>query len=121
MTTQTAGSEGRRATIRLAEAGEADAVRALVRGAYGRWIERLGREPSPMAGDSAQRIADGQLWILEEEGEIVGLVVPTERPEALLIQNVAVAPASQGKGHGRRLIAFAEEEARRRGYDEVRL
>jgi ribosomal protein S18 acetylase RimI-like enzyme len=47
--------------------------------------------------------------------------VLTERPESFLLQNVAVAPAAQGQGYGRRLITFAEDEAKRRGYDELRL
>jgi GNAT superfamily N-acetyltransferase len=33
----------------------------------------------------------------------------------MLLDNVAVSPNAQGKGYGRRLIAFAEEEARRQG------
>jgi ribosomal protein S18 acetylase RimI-like enzyme len=32
-----------------------------------------------------------------------------------------VRPDRQGNGFGRRLIAFAETEARRRGYSELRL
>lgn len=40
---------------------------------------------------------------------------------ALLLDNVAVSPSAQGKGYGRTLVAFAEEEARRRGRGEVRL
>jgi len=68
-------------------------------------------------------IADGQwaVWVLEVDGEIVGLVVLEDGAEALLIHNVAVASAAQGKGHGRRLLAFAEEEAKRRSYGEIRL
>ena len=107
--------------IRPAHAREVDAVRALVRAAYGRWVERLGREPGPMRDDYAQRIAAGQVWVMDAGGELVGLVVLTERPESFLLQNVAVAPAAQGKGYGRRLIAFAEDEAKRRGYVEVQL
>ena len=45
--------------IRPANVSDADAVRTLVREAYGRWVERFGREPSPMRDDYAQRIADG--------------------------------------------------------------
>ena len=74
-----------------------------------------------MRDDYARRIADRQAWVLEDEGELVGLVVLRDGPEALLIPNVAVVPTAQGKGYGRRLIAFAEEEARRRGHREVRL
>ena len=39
----------------------------------------------------------------------------------LVVNNVAVAPAHQGRGLGRALLAFAEDEARRRGLAEVRL
>ena len=107
--------------IRLAEANDAGTVGALVREAYGRWVERFGREPSPMRDDYARRIADGQVWVLEEEGKLIGLVMLKDGPEALLIPNIAVAPAAQGQGYGRRLIAFAELEARRHGYREVKL
>jgi len=107
--------------IRPALPSEVDAVRGLVRDAYTRWVARFGREPSPMQGDYARLIADGQAWVLEVEGEIVGLVVLEDQPEALQMPNIAVASAAQGKGYGRRLIAFAEEEAKRRGYGEIRL
>ena len=109
------------AMIRPAVPNEADAVRALVRGAYAHYVARLGREPGPMRDDYAQRIADGQVWVLEVEGELVGVLVLTERPERFLLENVAVVPAAQGKGYGRRLIIFAEDEARRRGHDELQL
>ena len=39
----------------------------------------------------------------------------------LLLDNIAVSPARQGSGLGRRLLAFAEAEAVRRGYCEIRL
>ncbi len=74
-----------------------------------------------MHDDYQRRIAAGQTWVMEREGAIVGLLVLENLPAALLLDNVAVAPAEQGKGYGRRLIAFAEQEARRRGYGEVRL
>ena len=41
--------------------------------------------------------------------------------QALLIENVAVDPAFQGQGLGRRLMAFAEQYAREHGLRELRL
>jgi ribosomal protein S18 acetylase RimI-like enzyme len=107
--------------IRPADAIDTDAVRALVRRAYAHYVIRLGREPGPMRDDYAQRIADGQVWVLEEAGELIGVVVLSERPESFLLQNVAVAPAAQGNGFGRRLITFADDEAKRRGFEELQL
>jgi ribosomal protein S18 acetylase RimI-like enzyme len=109
--------------IRPADASDADAVRVLARAAYERWIARFGREPSPMRDDYSRRIADGQVWVLDQAGETVGLIVLKDDPEAeaLRIPNIAVAPAAQGRGHGRRLLDFAEQEAKRRGYREMRL
>jgi len=52
---------------------------------------------------------------------IAGVVVLLPRPDYLLLDNIAVAPARQGTGLGRRLLAFAEAEAVRRGYREIRL
>lgn len=107
--------------IRPALRNDAGAIGALIRAAYTPWIPRLGREPSPMQDDYAQRIADGQVWVLEEDGDLLGVVLLKDGPGTLLIPNIAVAPAVQGQGNGRRLMAFAEAEARRRGFAELRL
>lgn len=107
--------------IRHAHPGEAEAVRAIVRDAYARWTPRLGRESSPMRGDYAKVITEGRAWVLEIDRKMVGFIDLKEDGDFLAIANVAVVSAEQGKGHGGRLLAFAEEEARRRGYGEVRL
>ena len=108
--------------IRPARPEDAEAVRHLVQDAYGHYVSRLGKPPGPMLDDYARRIADGHVWVLDEGGQLAGLLVLEDLPDgALLLDNVAVSPSAQGKGHGRALIAFAEAEARRRGHSEVRL
>ncbi len=52
---------------------------------------------------------------------VSGVLVLLPAPDHLLLDNVAVDPARHGAGLGRRLISFAEEEARRQGYAEVQL
>lgn len=106
---------------RRARPEEAEALRALVRAAYAKYIPRLGREPAPMLDDYAARIAAGQAWVLEEDGALLGALILEDEPGALLLYNIAIAPEAQGKGIGRRLIAFTEAEARCRGYALLRL
>jgi ribosomal protein S18 acetylase RimI-like enzyme len=106
---------------RPARAQEADALRQLVTDAYTHYIARMGKPPGPMLDDYARRIADGQAWVLEIDDAIAGLIVLEDDGDTLLLDNVAVSPAAQGKGYGRTLIAFAEAEARRRGNVALRL
>ena len=108
--------------IRPARPEDAPAVRQLVQDAYGHYVARMGKPPGPMLDDYDRRIADGQAWVLEDEGRLAGALVLEDLPGGvLLLDNVAVALSAQGKGYGRALVAFAEVEARRRGHAEVRL
>jgi ribosomal protein S18 acetylase RimI-like enzyme len=108
-------------TIRPARPEDAEPIHHLVAEAYGHYVARIGRRPGPMNDDYERRVAAGQAWVLEEAGDIVGLAVLEEGPDHLLLDNVAVLPAAQGRGHGRALIAFAEGEAARREFGELRL
>jgi GNAT superfamily N-acetyltransferase len=74
-----------------------------------------------MLDDYARRITEGQAWVLTEAGALVGVLVLVAEPDHLLLDNIAVAPDRQGRGYGRRLLAFADGEAARRGYPELRL
>ncbi len=74
-----------------------------------------------MTADYAAAVADGTVWVATRDDPVVGLLVLLPRPDHLLLENVAVLPAEQGRGTGSQLLAFAEEEARRRGLPEIRL
>ena len=107
--------------IRLARDGEAPALAALVEAAYARWVPIVGGRPLPMDDDYSARVAKGEAWVAECHGTIAGLLVLEESDGYLLLDNVAVAAAHEGSGLGRALIAFAEAEAARRGFAELRL
>lgn len=106
---------------RRARPDEAPALRDLVRAAYAKYVPRLGREPAPMLDDYAARILAGQAWVLEDDGALVGALILEDEPGALMLYNIAVSPDAQGRGVGKRLIAFTEAEARRRGQAVLRL
>lgn len=107
--------------IRPAVAADAQHVIAVVDAAYRHYVARIGKPPGPMLDDYAQRIADGQAWVLDDAGRIVGVLVLESQPQGFLLDNIAVLPDCQGKGFGRVLLEFAEAEACRRGYHEVHL
>ncbi|HVE21353.1 MAG TPA: GNAT family N-acetyltransferase [Acidocella sp.] len=107
--------------IRPALAEDLEAVQKLVNTAYAPYIPRLGRAPGPMNDDYAAAIARGFVYLIETDGALAGLVVLIAEPEALLLDNIAVAPAAQGQKIGRRLMEFAEETARQRGLVHLRL
>ena len=108
-------------TIRTAHDEEAEAVRDVVHAAYRHYIARIGKPPGPMLDDYAQRIADGQAWVLQDDDRIVGVLVLEQGPRGFLLDNIAVLPDCQGTGFGRLLIEFAEAEARRGGFGEITL
>ena len=108
--------------IRPARAEDRAAVEAIVDAAYAVYIDRIGKPPEPMLDDYARLIADGLVSVCEDAGgTIAATIVLVPQPDHLLLDNIAVRPDRQGQGLGRRLIAFAEDEARRLGFAEVRL
>jgi ribosomal protein S18 acetylase RimI-like enzyme len=108
-------------TIRLAEPADVAAVRAIALAAYRRYVPRIGREPAPMAADYAAVIRGGLAWVAIEDGMVAGFVVLIAQPDHLLLENVAVLPSAQGRGIGARLLALAEDQARRHDLGEIRL
>ena len=107
--------------IRAATSADLSAVQQIVEDAYRHYIPRIGKPPGPMLDNYAARVADGVVWVIEERSGVAGIIVLKPQPEYLLLDNIAISPARQGSGLGRRLLAFAEVEARHRGYREIRL
>jgi GNAT superfamily N-acetyltransferase len=112
--------------IRLAAPDDLPAIEALVARAYGHYVARLGTKPGPMLDDYGRLIADGRVHVLTERGPdgeaaIIGLLVLIPEKDAMLLDNVAIDPRAQGSGHGRRLVALAEQAARDAGYGTIRL
>jgi len=107
--------------IRAAIAADVPAIADIVDQAYRHYIARMGKPPGPMLDDYAARVLEGVVWVLEEGAAVAGIIVLLPTTNYLLLDNIAVSPACQGSGLGRRLLAFAEAEALRRGYREIRL
>jgi len=107
--------------IRAATAADVPAIVDTVDRAYRHYIVRIGKPPGPMLDDYFARVSEDAVWVLQDGPAIAGILVLLSAPEYLLLDNIAIAPERQGRGLGRRLLAFAESEALRRGYREIRL
>ncbi|WGF89846.1 GNAT family N-acetyltransferase [Marinivivus vitaminiproducens] len=107
--------------IRSAAAQDLTGVVALTEMAYAPYTELLGAPPLPVTEDYAPRLAAGQVWLAEDEAGLAGLIVLERDHDHVLIFSVAVAPDRQGQGIGRRLLAFAEEQAQAWACRSVRL
>lgn len=108
-------------TLRLAGEADAPAIRALTREAYAKWVAVIGREPAPMGVDYAEAVLRHRFDLLHAEGRLAALIETTPQGDHLLIENLAVRPAFQGRGFGRRLLALAEDLALAAGLGGTRL
>jgi ribosomal protein S18 acetylase RimI-like enzyme len=120
-------------TIQQATPTDLPAITTLVSLAYSPYLSRLdGKLPAPITADYVALIASSSLSTLIADGEVVGCIslspttpsstayanttLPTSSSTtALEINNLAIHPASQGKGYGKLLLRFAEDVAKEKG------
>ncbi len=107
--------------IRQATAADAQRIGAIARAAYSKYVPRIGREPAPMLADFAALIARDVAVVIEADGLVRGFMIARPEADAYLVDNIALDPALQGQGLGRKLIDHAANEARRHSLPAVRL
>ena len=75
------------------------------------------------ARDIGGRWEDGEVWVAEVDGDIIGTVTLVNASSGgwASIQTLAVRPSMRGRGVGRRLIDHSIACARQRGVSEIRL
>jgi ribosomal protein S18 acetylase RimI-like enzyme len=110
-----------RAPIRRAVPADVEPIRELVERAYAPWVPIVGLRPGPMDEDYGALVDEGDVFAVDGPGGLIGLLVLRPDGDALMVENVAVDPGHQGRGLGRMLLDFAEEQARARGVSEMRL
>jgi ribosomal protein S18 acetylase RimI-like enzyme len=107
--------------LRRAVASDASAIRTLTREAYAKWVPLIGREPKPMTADYAEAVRRHRIDLLHLDGALAALIETIAEADHLMVENVAVSPAFQGRGLGRKLMAHAEQIAASSGRGEIRL
>lgn len=111
-----------REVIRQATTKDEPAIRDCAQQAYARYVPLIGKKPAPMVADFQAQIALGHVYVAaDQRGEFQGFIVFYPEGKHILLENVAVVPGAAGRGIGKSLIRFCEDEARRRDFDAVHL
>ncbi|MGB1254186.1 MAG: GNAT family N-acetyltransferase, partial [Candidatus Promineifilaceae bacterium] len=84
-------------------------------------IERMGKKPGPMLDNYASMIDKHSVWVIKENKQVIGSLVLMKKEGWMLLDNVAVHPEHQGRKLGKQLCQFAEAEAVKQGFTEIRL
>jgi 2-methylisocitrate lyase-like PEP mutase family enzyme/ribosomal protein S18 acetylase RimI-like enzyme len=112
-------------SIKPATPHDVPAIAALARLAYASWTEVMGIAPAPSVADYAEMLSDAnayEAWILSNpDGTLQASLVFAISAESFELWSIAVAPDSQSKGLGRKLIQFVEQRARDSGHQEISL
>lgn len=74
-----------------------------------------------MLDDYAALIGEGRVQVAERDGVVQGIIVLIPQDDAMLLDNVALAPEAQGSGLGRFMLEFAERQALEAGYRSIKL
>ncbi|MFS3136277.1 GNAT family N-acetyltransferase [Gluconacetobacter sacchari] len=108
--------------IRQAVAEDVSEIRDCAMKAYGRYVPLIGQKPAPMIADFAKQIAAGSVYVAtDDDGTFRGFIVFYPDNGNILLENVAVTPHAAGRGIGKSLIFFCEDQARQRGFKTVYL
>ncbi len=111
--------------LRRAGPGDAVALSALAARAYAGWTRIIGLPPLPVIADYGAMTADTSgvwdCWIIDGKAGAEASLCLEMLPEGCELYSIAVDPAAQGAGLGRKLILFAERRARERGFREIAL
>lgn len=98
-------------TIRRATLADVATVRSITRSAYRKWVDVIGREPAPLAANFRLTIQKHMIDLLEDSGDVLGLIEMIPSGKYLTIENIAVNPNAQAAGIGSLLLEHSETVA----------
>ena len=107
--------------VRQALPSDISTIVRTMTAAYEKYEPHMDRPPGPVLDDYAHRIASDEAFVATNTESISGVIFLIEAVDHLLLDNVAVDPAMQGRRIGRHLVDFAKAKARCRGFSKIRL
>src|SRR5215472_4912929 len=119
MTTTPSDSTAGLPGLSRATADDLPAIRAVIDAAYARYLTRMDKPPAPVFRDYGPSVQGGTTWVTGSP--ITAVLTLCPRDDHLYVENIAVDPSAQGRGLGRALMEFAEQEAACRGLTRMAL
>lgn len=114
-----------RVEVRLAVADDALVIAEVIRSAFqplkANYTKAAYAAVTPDAEEILGRLAEGPIWVAFADDAMVGTVSVVAEPDWLYIRSMAVSPASQGFGVGRKLLVVVEDYATKKGFDKLYL
>lgn len=108
--------------VRLARSSDRKEIECCAFASYKKYVERIGKKPAPMIADFSSQIDEKNVYILTSSDALLqGFIVFYQRNNHMFIENVAVSPKHQGKGIGKLLMNFCEDEAKRLNLQAIEL
>jgi GNAT superfamily N-acetyltransferase len=108
-------------SLRQARPEDGERLAEIARQAYGKYRGMLVEPPAPILLDYELVAADGSTWVADCGDDSLGMVTVEPDEPDLILRNLAVIPAWQGRGIGSMLTAWVEDLARSTGMRGVRL
>jgi ribosomal protein S18 acetylase RimI-like enzyme len=105
--------------LRRGTAADLPAIKAVIDAAYSRYLTRMDKPPAPMLRDYGPSVEDGTTWVTGSP--IIAVLTLYPRDDHLFVESIAIHPSAQGRGLGRALMSFAEQEATRLGLPRMAL
>lgn len=109
-----------KSNLRKAVIADTSSLAACIQNAYARYEGHIDNLPD-FADGIEEDILNAQTWVLTSENAIIATLILMPQKDFLKLANLAVHQDHAGKGVGRQLLQFAEKEAQRQGYREIRL
>ncbi len=103
--------------VRLAKPEDLADLRRVLDAAYAPYLDALGADPPPLTQDLPADIAAGRCLVVGDPPQ--GFAVARQEALGCWLENLAIAPGSQGRGLGRLLVSAVEAAARDAGSPRV--
>jgi ribosomal protein S18 acetylase RimI-like enzyme len=108
--------------IRLAIKKDVKGIRDCADQAYAHYVARMGQKPAPMLANFEEQIASEVVYVATgNDSKLEGFIVFFPEGQHIMLENVAVLPSAAGRGVGKALIQFCEDEGKRSGFDLVQI